>query len=404
MGVSFFIFLYLDIDRIIIDCLYSHYAQAMFYFMIFHSSISAGKDLDKKTLTTFLYGCVLYIIFHALLSTSDRPFFNTIQQYYWVIFGIDIICMLYIYFKLIQKNSPGDQSSSVFQNVRSKLSGMLDGFIDTSMYNDDDSFNIIEYPARPNQRVVMDDINNNYGSILKLTPAIKTDDATKTVRFRETDDIREIEANPVAQLHTQDPIADNIDEEAMNINRELLKISNDLYMPQTNPGPTNAQTRLDKPNSTVRTDYNSADSQRNIMIERANLHGLPPPPKDPNTIPPELQSSSIDSIRRKVIGSALPSEQLGQMDTKSLLENKANLTNEQLLKINLNYNPDELVADIFKKKDMKDITKGSGPTGLATSMLAGPSRKNEDSNSYVSSNSDLGSMLDFDLNEFASSL
>lgn len=368
----------------------------MFYFMIFHSSISAGKDLDKKTLTTFLYGCVLYIIFHALLSTSDRPFFNTIQQYYWVIFGIDIICMLYIYFKLIQKNSPGDQSSAVFQNLRSKLSGMLDGIIDTSMYNDDDSFTVIEYPAR-----------STTPSILKPTPAIKTDDSGKTVRFRETDDIREIEANQVAELHTQDPIADNIDDDSMNINRELLKISNDLYMPQTNPGPTNAHTRIDKPNSTSRADYNNVDIQRNIMIERAAQNGIPPPPKDPNVRPPELQSSSIDSIRRKVIGSALPSEQLGQMNTKSLLENKANLTNEQLLKINLNYNPDELVADIFKKKDMTDISKGSGPLGLATSMLspgAGPSKKNEDGSSYVSSNSDLGSMLDFDLNEFASSI
>ena len=119
----------------------------MFYFMIFHSSISAGKDLDKKTLTTFLYGCVMYIILHALLSSSDRTFFATIQQYFWIIFAIDIICMFYIYFKLIQKNNPGDQSSAVFQNLRSKLAGMLDNFIDTSMYTDEPAIRVIEYPA-----------------------------------------------------------------------------------------------------------------------------------------------------------------------------------------------------------------------------------------------------------------
>lgn len=401
----------------------------MFYFMIFHSSISAGKDLDKKTLTTFLYGCVLYIILHALLSSSDRPFFATIQQYFWIIFAIDIICMFYIYFKLIQKNNPGDQSSAVFQNLRSKLAGVLDNFIDTSMYTDEPAIRVIEYPAGssnlkndPATRGILRR-NNNYSS--------SEDNAGKAVTFSGSDDIQEIDSNPVDEqghsqtqtlinnLHATEPIADNIDEEAMSINRALLQISNDLY-----PTPTLQNNRpsfeTNKPpskqkdmaglgltmNSTVRTDYNNTnnDLQRNIMMERASgLAGLPPP-KDPNVRPPELQSSSIDSIRRKVTGIELPLTQLSQMNTKSLLENKANLSNEQLSAIKLDYNPDELVADIFKKKDAGSIQKGTGPTGLATSTLSQFGKKMDDSTSSVSNNSDLGSMLDFDLNEFASSL
>jgi hypothetical protein len=389
----------------------------MFYFMIFHSSISAGKDLDKKTLTTFLYGCVMYIILHALLSSSDRTFFATIQQYFWIIFAIDIICMFYIYFKLIQKNNPGDQSSAVFQNLRSKLAGMLDNFIDTSMYTDEPAIRVIEYPAGSGN------IKNDPATrgILRRNNSSSDDnntvDSGKAVKFADSDDIREIDSNPVTEqdhtqtqtlinnLHATEPIADNIDDEAMSINRALLQISNDLY-----PTPTLQNNRptfeTNKPpskqkdmiglgltmNSTVRTDYNNTnnDLQRNIMMERASgLAGLPPPPKDPNVRPPELQSSSIDAIRRKVTGVELPTTQLSQMNTKSLLENKANLSNEQLSSIKLDYNPDELVADIFKKKDAGSIQYG---------------KKMDDSTSSVSNNSDLGSMLDFDLNEFASSL
>lgn len=359
--------------------------------MIFHSSVSAGKDLDKKSLTTFLYGSVLYIILHALLSTSDRPFFKTIQQYFWIIFSIDIICMAYIYFKLIQKNNPADQSSTVIQSLRTKLGGLLDNFIDTSMYSDD-TINLIEYPASNRQHPP---------SILKRPQDTYSDNTnlqeepapTRTVSFNDTDDIREIEPNPVEHLHTREPIADNIDEESISINRELLKINNELYNPSK---------PLVIPQHSSRADINSNDLQRNIMQDRA-IMPIQPKPTNGADRPPELQASSIDSIRRKIIGTELPASQLGQMNTKSLLENKTNLTNDQLSKINLNYNPDELVADIFKKKP------GQEPKiGLATSTIKPAPvpaiKKNDDTGSSISNNSDLGSMLDFDMNEFAQSL
>lgn len=105
----------------------------MFYFLIFHTSISANKELDKKLLTTFLYGCILYIILHAILNSSDRSFIKTIKQYFWFIFGLDVICMIYIYKTIYDKQQESDQGS---QSLLSKLSEFFENLIDTSIYKD----------------------------------------------------------------------------------------------------------------------------------------------------------------------------------------------------------------------------------------------------------------------------
>ena len=69
----------------------------MFYFLLSNSSITKIKDPEKKLLTTFLYGSVLYIIFHAILNTSDKQFFQIIKTYYWTILVLDIFTLIFYY-------------------------------------------------------------------------------------------------------------------------------------------------------------------------------------------------------------------------------------------------------------------------------------------------------------------
>ena len=89
----------------------------MFYFLIFHTSISASKTLDKKVLTTFLYGSVLYLILHGLIKASEYTFFKYIEKYFWTIIIIDIATLIYLTWDIID------------------YPGLLSRVIDTNIYN-----------------------------------------------------------------------------------------------------------------------------------------------------------------------------------------------------------------------------------------------------------------------------
>ena len=89
----------------------------MFYFLIFHTSISASKTIDKKMLTTFLYGSVLYLILHGLIKTSKYDIFKHLADYYWYCIIIDIATLIYLTWGIID------------------YQGILERFIDTSVYS-----------------------------------------------------------------------------------------------------------------------------------------------------------------------------------------------------------------------------------------------------------------------------
>lgn len=353
----------------------------MFYFVIFHSSVSAGKDLDKKTLTTFLYGCVLYIIFHALLSTSDRPFFKTVQSYFWVIMSIDIICMLYIYIKLI-KPSPSD--GTFVTGLKDKVVGLLDNFVDMSMYNNNDIV-LSEYPItmHPAQHA-NEPTYHQYSHSVKHGPGI----LKKAVSIDESmNEIREIE--PVTQIsdqqiQTSHPETDQ--GETDEINNQLAQL-------------TDSMMQFNNQNST-------GDRTRDLLSERAMSNLMQPKPKE---VPAALQSTSVDAIRKRA-NSTLAAETVKTMNTKSVLENRSELSNDQLRTLSLNYNPDELVSDVLKRPKFE---KGAEPNGTASSRLTKetlqpesaiwiPNKKQDDAASVASS--DVGSMLDFDMSEFAQSI
>lgn len=363
----------------------------MFYFVIFHSSISAGKDLDKKTLTTFLYGCVLYIIFHALLSTNDRPFFKTIQSYFWVILAIDIICMLYIYVKLIKPN-PISQNTSFFGGIKEKITGMLDNIVDTSMYSNDIVFN--EYPINIQPKHMSE---NPTRGILK-----------KTVSINES--INEI--NEITQHNINEQI--NTDDESQHVYSQVVPENNTETdeINQQLAQLTGSMMNFDNNNKTSVTSCSTAnnpriqnenDRERNMLSERATIYY--PVPEKPKDTPKELQSTSVDEIRKK--STLITPDVVKVMDTKAVLNNRTDLTNEQLGAIKLNYNPDELISDVLNRPKFE---KGYEPNGVASSRLTKDTlqsdsmswaKKNDDAASVAS---DIGSMLDFDLSEFAQSI
>ena len=105
----------------------------MFYFLVFHTSISASKTIDKKILTTFLYGSVLYLILHGLIKTSKYPIFKHLADYFWYCVIIDIATLIYLTWGIID------------------YPGIFERFIDTSAYSGLECNNDISYEKTDNK-------------------------------------------------------------------------------------------------------------------------------------------------------------------------------------------------------------------------------------------------------------
>ena len=113
----------------------------MFYFLLSNSSITKIKDPEKKLLTTFLYGSILYIIFHAILNTSSKPFFQIIKTYYWTILALDIFTLIFYYkdtfINLITKDGI---IKKIITTLGSVLQNTFNNIADTSNYSNDVEF------------------------------------------------------------------------------------------------------------------------------------------------------------------------------------------------------------------------------------------------------------------------
>jgi hypothetical protein len=88
----------------------------MFFFLIFHTSISSSKTIENKLITTLFYGIILYLLLHGLIKTSSYNIFNYIGNVYWYILILDILVVIYLTRNIID------------------YKGMFNNIIDTSIY------------------------------------------------------------------------------------------------------------------------------------------------------------------------------------------------------------------------------------------------------------------------------
>ena len=108
----------------------------MFYYLFYNSSFPF--IVENRLFSTILYGSILYILTHAILNHCDTAFIQILNQYYWVIFSLDIISFSYSIFKSsneeyyedgsIQSNQ-SNQSNSFnvsFNLLKNKINTLLD--------------------------------------------------------------------------------------------------------------------------------------------------------------------------------------------------------------------------------------------------------------------------------------
>jgi hypothetical protein len=101
----------------------------MFYYLLYNSSFSF--IVDNRLFTTILYGSILYILTHAILNYCNIEILNIINNYFWIIFTLDIISFSYgIYQEIINpiQNNPNSENTLnvSFNLLKNKINTLLD--------------------------------------------------------------------------------------------------------------------------------------------------------------------------------------------------------------------------------------------------------------------------------------
>jgi hypothetical protein len=371
----------------------------MFYFLIFHTSISANKELDKKLLTTFLYGCILYIVLHAILNSSDRPFIQMIKQYFWFILGLDVVCMLYIYKTIYDKQQEAGQGS---QSLLGKLTEFIENLVDTSVYKEQieiqpstaNTTNPVPMTTTPNGGAQSSYQSSSQTSILK--PSTQNP-GRKSVEFDETQyEVREYEpTQPSRQIAAEPELPPDND-------TLLSMITNPTHNTPKTTITTGTSAELATPIRQIRAQQPSTANQ--VLVQPPHLAAAPnssqmgtplaqirqqvqQQQQPPNTIPPPMSGKLAPPVATKV--------KPGDGAVRDI-----------------KYDPSEFLKDIQYETRLpseQTIAPSAGQSNLDSfgnnpCVLSYDSSQDDDKYSSVSKQSDLGSMLDFDMKEFENTI
>lgn len=365
----------------------------MFYFLLSNSSITKIKDPEKKLLTTFLYGSILYIIFHAILNTSSKPFFQIIKTYYWTILALDIFTLIFYYkdtfINLITKDGI---IKKIITTLGSVLQNTFNNIADTSNYSNDVEF---ETNTTFDSKVEhFDDVQCTLDNLKQKTQQLE---------------------NLKSQHHNNNSQSDN----------------------NTN---SNNNTTLDNKSILKKVSFNENENTSHIIPQEIkdlndNLQKLNQP-NNPQLNTPQLNtqvtnnnnnSSSIQEIRKK---QNIDKSNLQSYDNNTLIKNRNELSNSELENIKLNYNPNDLLNEIeYETKQKNELLNGnnflsgnanskldnndintikSTPISKINDLAKSNTKKNstseDDKHSQISSISDLGSVFDFNLDDFENKL
>ena len=105
----------------------------MFYYLLYNSSFLKKKNSKERGLYTLIYGSIVYIIMHAILSFSFK---SDIVRYFWFIFLIDCSAMF------ISSDFEGFSSLNVMKYNKEEPNLIRDQIIDNYIINN--SGNTIE--------------------------------------------------------------------------------------------------------------------------------------------------------------------------------------------------------------------------------------------------------------------
>ena len=81
----------------------------MFYYLFYNSSFTF--ILENRLFSTILYGSILYIITHALLTYCGLEVLAIIKNYYWSVLALDVLSLSYCLYTYYWVGKASDSQS-----------------------------------------------------------------------------------------------------------------------------------------------------------------------------------------------------------------------------------------------------------------------------------------------------
>jgi len=345
-----------------------------------------------------------------------------IKQYFWFILGLDVVCMLYIYKTIYDKQQEAGQGS---QSLLGKLTEFMENLVDTSVYKEQIEIqpctiitpggNPVPMTTTPHT-IQQQQLGNqpssqtsqtSQTSILKPAPQ---NPGRKSVEFDETqDEVREYEPTQPSRQLAPEP--------------ELPPDNDTLLSMITNPTHNTPKTTI-----TTGTSAELATPIRQIRAQQpSTANHVPVQPPHLATAPDSSQMGTpLAQIRQQAQQQQQPLGTIPPPISGKLLPPVATKVKSGDGAVrDIKYDPSEFLKDIQYETRLPSeqsvpppsspLTKANlGSSGFdgfggnntnsgGFQMLSGGGQ-DDDRYSTVSKVSDLGSMLDFDMKEFENSI
>lgn len=407
----------------------------MFYFVIFNSSISKSPNPNKRILTTLLYGTVAYICFHAILSSSKNDFLNIIQQYFWIFIVSDFASSIYMYNEYCeQRRFNNNILSQIMKVVTTILDGILGSKISGISYGleDDDNYDNSDADSDADSDDYNSDDSNDNGNNSKKYKNKEHFKNKKTSRHKK--------GYKRSKGILKNKVSFNNESEVKHFNKDEI-ISTEQQL-------NNTQSEMSELNKQLMAlqQQQEQSSQPKMGTSISAIRN--------KQITPSQQQEILNQTQSKM--PSLPTNEINNMlsNTDELLKNKTNIKTEDLANIKMNYEPNvdltnnntnNLQLDNFIDNPMTELNKDntnevnelfkSYSNNLSNTntdvkenfqqqmdqfnkqkeelLKKQLSSKNVHQNKYspnietasaISSSSDLGSVMDFDMDDFANTL
>ena len=355
----------------------------MFYFVIFNSSISKCNNPNKRILTTLLYGSVGYICFHAVLSSSDNKFLEILRSYFWSLAIIDFIACIYLYNELCESMNFQD---NIFSKLLNVISTIFEKLLNSSfkvsninISNDDDGY---DYDDNFNNFIDSDNTNDKLQGILKKRRVIIDEDNNNIREYNTKNSIEE--DNEIQNgNHIQAEINKN-NSELDNLNKQLEQLqtqhNNDSTMSTDinqirKRSQTNKETSLENNKDLLNVNFRydpsvNLDEEDNLKLDNFSMDDFNNTDNNSNNDKVNTQfeaySQNLSSMSNNIKDNFQKQMEEFNKQKQSILDKELN------------------------KKEKAQFTQTYNP--------------NIDTASTVSANTDLGSMLDFDMDDFANTI
>ena len=336
----------------------------MFYFVIFNSSISKCNNPNKRILTTLLYGSVGYICFHAILSSTDSKFLEILRKYFWSLAILDLIACIYLYNEFCESLNFQDNIFTKLLNVIATLfEKLLNNSYKVSNIDYEDDFNNLDDDN--------DNVNDKLQGILKKRRVVIDEDNNdvreynKNTSINDDTDLAGNNSNKlVKQINKNNTELDSLNKQLEQLQTEHIndnKLSTDINQ-------IRKRTQIQKNKDLVNVNFNYDPSVN--LDEQDNL---------------ELENFTMDDLNSK-----------NNQHVNTQFESYTNTLSSENVKQNFQKQMEE-----FNKQKQNILEKELNKKEQNINVAYSP---NIDTASTVSANTDLGSMLDFDMDDFAKSI